>query len=160
MDIMELGAIGELVGAGAVVASLIYVGLQIRQTTRQMKISSNEGTTRDFRDFIRQALVGGYSKVFSDGLENYESLDERERLDFAFLMFDMFKSFENVYYHYLHGSMGEDAWLAWKRLLASYAVAPGAQHYWSVRRDIFTTEFRKLVDGIEVDADYKRVGHV
>ncbi len=34
MSIMELGAIGEFIAAFAVVASLIYVGLQVRQNTR------------------------------------------------------------------------------------------------------------------------------
>ena len=34
MNIMELGAIGELVGGIAVIASLVYVGLQIRHNTR------------------------------------------------------------------------------------------------------------------------------
>ncbi len=42
MDIMELGAIGELVGGVAVIASLIYVGLQVRQTNRQS--ASDSGT--------------------------------------------------------------------------------------------------------------------
>ena len=32
MDIMELGAIGELVGGVAVIASLLYVGRQLRQS--------------------------------------------------------------------------------------------------------------------------------
>ncbi len=31
MDIMELGAIGELVGGVAVIGSLIYLALQVRQ---------------------------------------------------------------------------------------------------------------------------------
>ena len=34
MDIMELGAIGELVGGVAVIVSLIYVGLQVRQANK------------------------------------------------------------------------------------------------------------------------------
>jgi hypothetical protein len=34
MDILELGAIGELVGGVAVVGSLLFVGVQIRQGTR------------------------------------------------------------------------------------------------------------------------------
>jgi len=37
MDIMELGAIGELVGGVAVIGSLIYVGLQIRHNTRVLR---------------------------------------------------------------------------------------------------------------------------
>ena len=34
MNITELGAIGELVGGVAVIASLVYVGLQVRQSTQ------------------------------------------------------------------------------------------------------------------------------
>ncbi len=34
MDIMELGAVGELVGGVAVIASLIFVGLQMRHGNR------------------------------------------------------------------------------------------------------------------------------
>ena len=34
MDIMELGAIGELIGGFAVIASLVFVGFQVRQTNQ------------------------------------------------------------------------------------------------------------------------------
>ena len=34
MEIMELGAIGELVGGVAAIASLIYVGIQVRQSAQ------------------------------------------------------------------------------------------------------------------------------
>jgi hypothetical protein len=37
MTIMELGAIGELVGAIAVVATLVYLAIQIRQNTHSME---------------------------------------------------------------------------------------------------------------------------
>jgi hypothetical protein len=43
MDIMELAAIGELVGGVAVIASLVYVGLQVRhsaQVTQAHAVSS------------------------------------------------------------------------------------------------------------------------
>ncbi len=34
---MELGALGEFIGAFGVIASLVYVGLQIRQNTRAVR---------------------------------------------------------------------------------------------------------------------------
>ncbi len=37
MTIMELGAIGEFVGAIGVIATLIYLALQIRHNTRSME---------------------------------------------------------------------------------------------------------------------------
>lgn len=160
MNWEAIAALGEVAGALGVIASLLYLSRQIGHNTKQMRIATHAETTRDFRTFTRQTLSGGYSKVLSEGLEDYESLDPQGKLDFAFLMFDMFKSFETTHYHYLHGSMGEDSWLSWRRLLTSYCVAPGARHYWEVRRDIFTTEFRELVDSLDPDTSVKRVGHV
>jgi hypothetical protein len=39
LSIQDWGAIGEIVGALAVVASLIYLAMQIRQNTRQISMS-------------------------------------------------------------------------------------------------------------------------
>ena len=47
MNIMELGAIGELVGGVAVIASLLYVGLQVRQ-------SNLDGRAEAHRAFMTQ----------------------------------------------------------------------------------------------------------
>ncbi len=65
MDIMELGAIGELVGCVAVVASLVYVGLQVRQSNRQSErgnrtaqSQSNRATARDFNALAVAATDG------------------------------------------------------------------------------------------------------
>ncbi len=51
MDIMELGSIKELVGGAAVVASLIFLGLQVRQNTRSVQ---NAAHTNDAAiEFLR-----------------------------------------------------------------------------------------------------------
>ena len=39
MDIMELGAIGELVGGLAVLVTLVYLALQVRQNTRSVRLT-------------------------------------------------------------------------------------------------------------------------
>lgn len=160
MNWEAIRTISEVVGAFAVVLSLVYVGIQIRQNTRQVRVATHDGTTRDFRQFTRQMLASGLTEVFSQGLENYESLSAQQKLEFAFMMYDVFKAFENVHYHYLHGTLGEDAWKGWLRFIASYATAPGARHYWEVRRDIFTPEFQEFVETLEADEEYRRVGHV
>ena len=43
MSIMELGAIGEFVGAFGVIGSLIYVGVQVKQNTRAMRSETRLG---------------------------------------------------------------------------------------------------------------------
>ena len=160
MNWEAIGTIAEIVGAAAVVISLLYVAIQIRQNTRQIRVATHEGTTRDFRQFTREVLTAGLTDVFVRGLEDPESLDDSQKLDFAFMMYDLFKAFENVHYHYLHGSLGEDAWQGWRRFIEQYATAPGAQHYWEVRQDIFPLDFREFIDGLNSDSEINRVGDV
>ena len=50
MDIMELGAIGELVGGVAVLVTLVYLALQIRQNTSQVRLSTEERDDRQPAD--------------------------------------------------------------------------------------------------------------
>ncbi len=50
MGIMELGAIGELVSGIAVVASLIFVGLQVRQNTATTRAASHHAITDSFNE--------------------------------------------------------------------------------------------------------------
>ena len=44
-----LGALGELVGAAAVVATLIYLSVQLRQNTRTVKLSSAQAVTEELQ---------------------------------------------------------------------------------------------------------------
>lgn len=53
MDIMELGAVGELVGGVAVVASLIYVGVQVRQNSHQLRQGNEIQKAAAAREFAR-----------------------------------------------------------------------------------------------------------
>lgn len=160
MNWVAIGTIAEIVGAAAVVVSLLYVAMQIRQNTRQIRVATYEGTTRDFRKFTREVLTAGLTDVFILGLEDPDSLDDNQKLDFAFMIYDVFKAFENVHYHYLHGTLDEDAWKGWRRFIEQYAIAPGAQRYWSLRRDVFTSSFRGFIDELEPTSNVTRVGDV
>ena len=51
MTISELGSIGEFVSSIAVVLSLIYVAIQVRQNTKEMRAASKESNANKFVDF-------------------------------------------------------------------------------------------------------------
>lgn len=160
MNWEAVGTVAEIVSAVAVVISLLYVAVQIRHNTRQMRVATHDGTNRDFRQLTRTILTSGLTEVMVRGCEDPDSLDDDQKLEFAYLMFDLFKAFENVHYHYLHGTLGDDAWQGWVRFIEQYAIAPGARRYWSVRRDIFASDFRDFIDGLDPTSEVKRVGDV
>ena len=57
MTIQEWGAIGELIGAVAVVASLVYLAVQIRQNTRQLSLSMQ---ATELAAFERNVAAGNH----------------------------------------------------------------------------------------------------
>ena len=50
MNVMELGAMGELVGGVAVIASLIYVGIQLRHSTTATRAASYHAIKDSFNE--------------------------------------------------------------------------------------------------------------
>ena len=54
MDIMELGAIGELVGGAAVLVTLIYLALQVRNSAQEQRVSSMREATRELGSIVRE----------------------------------------------------------------------------------------------------------
>ena len=61
MTIQDWGAIGELAGGVAVIVTLIYLALQIRQNTRAIRLGTGYAVTEEFRDMF--ALIAGQSSL-------------------------------------------------------------------------------------------------
>ncbi len=84
MDILELGAIGELVGGVAVIGSLLYVGLQVRQSNYQSaqrtEVERNESEfARDSTTVVFALTNPNLSNVFRRGLNDLRALDRDEQ---------------------------------------------------------------------------------
>ncbi len=52
MTIMELGAIGEFIGAIVVVVTLIYLAIQMRQNTNVLKLNTARSVTEELQEMF------------------------------------------------------------------------------------------------------------
>ena len=101
MDIMELGAIGELVGGVAVIATLIYLAIQVRQSNNLARGAAELEAGRMNMDYMRLGAEGDYASVYSRMRYEPDSIseDERQRAIWAFGMWlhmaqSMFRQFQ------------------------------------------------------------------
>ncbi len=78
MEIMELGALGELVGALAVVGSLLFVGLQLRQAAATSIASAEFSITTEFNGLHRTVLANPELAALLIKVEADETLDPLE----------------------------------------------------------------------------------
>ncbi len=88
MDIMELGAIGELVGGVAVIASLIYVGLQVRQSNAINRAESVRSFVRDYNAYLYKILDN--ESVFRGGTADFDALSSADQTKLHLLLLSQF----------------------------------------------------------------------
>ena len=63
--------------------SLIYVGIQIKQNTNTLKVSTAHNTAEDFSaPYLSLAEHGDMADIFFRGLQDLEALESVERLRF------------------------------------------------------------------------------
>ena len=80
--------IAELIGITAVVASLVFVGYEIRQNTSQLRTDGARSVT----EMVNHLNAGIFSdatltEIVEKGVRNFESLDEIERAQFESYQF-------------------------------------------------------------------------
>ncbi len=79
MDIMELGAIGELVGGVAVIASLLYVGLQLRQSNKVAKSESIREIARETSQLYLKTCDPELSFVLRRAIHDFDALSGNDQ---------------------------------------------------------------------------------
>ena len=146
-----IGAVSEIVGALAVVITLAYLAIQIRQNNDLLRSES------------RQALVSNDATALGINIDNIGvfakyvagtelSADEQLRMSFMFVLDLRNREFE--YFQYKHGLLDEETWLAYRHvILINHSSVLGRKWWDEVGRGIVAPDFSSLVDEMLVDAE-------
>ncbi len=143
MTLEDLGNIGEFVGAIGVVASLIYLALQIREDSYQ--INQNANSVLGSVELEKARLASDWlvtiaqdpqlGRVWSLGLSAPTKLTEQEGIQFAMLIGSAFYPLEGPFRQYKRGLLSEDSWEPFEEVISRYLRAPGVLAWWA-RRDV------------------------
>lgn len=147
MTIQDWGAIGEILGAVATIATLIYLALQIRQNTRALKAAGMDSTIQTAND-IRTSLFSDpqITEIYRRGLQNVEDLDDVERERFRLIMTNALWAFWNTYTQAQLG--GRKAWDSQKNIARRFLSEPGGAWFWETYRGEFDAEFQREIDSV------------
>lgn len=123
-----VGAIGEVVGAVAVIITLAYLAVQVRQNTRMNASAVRQG----FYDYTaRQMLHGTDSAEFSELLAKAgttsETLSPGQRLQISRMFHAVFVGYQGAYFQHKQGALGPDDWKTCRALLRSFWLFKGKE---------------------------------
>jgi hypothetical protein len=77
------GAIGEIIGAAAVVVSLVYLASQIRVQNREARAASVHQVLHEYSNTISRLHEREMADVWIAAIEDFDSLSTAQRLRFV-----------------------------------------------------------------------------
>jgi hypothetical protein len=149
MNWEALGAIGELTGAMLLLGSLVYVGVQIRDTKRQMVASAAQARTDSFIELWKVRFEPGFIETETKSRNEPDSLTPEERSKLVNFL-TMFMTFmQNNYYQRSVGSLEASQSGALDKL-PLLMVTPLYVEIWQSARDSgsYSDEFVQHVDEV------------
>ena len=126
MNWEAIGAVGEIVGATAVVLTLIYLAVQVRHGTRATQAASVQAAVALDTEFL--LAVGAdpvNARLWATYLATPETLPEDQKLQGGFLMASVARRLEANYLQLQLGTLSEEGWLTRERFLKGVARSPG-----------------------------------
>jgi hypothetical protein len=142
-----LGNLGDFIGGLAVIISVLYLAVQIRQNTRLLRATALSATTDAYLSFNQ--LLGAdpaSAHVFQVGLEDFPSLSEAEQRQFLNLLRIAFTSYQHVHQQFEKGLLDDDVWEQFVRAATALLALPHVRAWWEARKGIFTPQFALALD--------------
>lgn len=106
--LQEYALLAEIISAICIVASLLFVGVQIKQNSESMELSAYEGFRQDFVDL--QSLVVNNPQLASLLSKSFvgEELTLEEKVQLDAYAFSLFTLGDSVYRKYSRSLINED----------------------------------------------------
>ena len=140
-------ALSEAFGVIAVVASLIFVGLQMRQAAKAINVNSNQGVQEALRDQVmRLAESETLSSIFQREIPAAGTVTELDEYRFALLMQGSIQLYANAYYQHSVGALDGATWDSIDAQFGNFLKTPGAQAYWQRSGSNYPEDFENYLN--------------
>ena len=147
MNWEAIAAVSSILSAIAVIATLGYVAIQIRQNTSALRSAATQGA-HDQSASMYDLLSGDpkLADIFVRGLEALEQLDRIETARFYSYLLAVMVRFQNWYFQTESQALDKEVITSTSRILRQISGTPGFKKFWEDRRHMFTPAMTKYFE--------------
>ena len=148
MNWEAISAIAEVVGVMAIVVSLIYVSIQIRQNTKVARAATRQAVADATENLGNDLLNNGDIAEILVKHINGAELSAVESLRLQARCYRDMQHWENIYYQFNEGLVSPDQWLGFRKNLIALLEITAYLEYWDHEASHYSDEFRKEMRAI------------
>lgn len=144
MNWEAITAVGQLVGALAVLITLIYLAIQLKQNTAAVATATYESTMTGFNDI--NVVVASNPKLASlldRGCQGTDNLTTEETVQFNFILRCYANQWWKLYKLYKRGSLKVDEWSIFAREAAQFFDQDGCKPF-QQQNNLFAELYKEL----------------
>ena len=143
MNWEAVGAIGEIVGATGVIATLFYLAIQIRQSTRMAKAQMTKDLYLASRSAILELTSNDQLAAIYADIRGWEDKEVARRSTFYQ---SFFRLYELQFDLAKQGLLDEGMARSYVLIIRMFARTKHFDEYWNAARNEFHEEFAAYVD--------------
>ena len=142
MTIQDLGSIGEFVAAIATLATLFYLAVQIRNSSRIARLNAIQAVSESVSGITAEiARDPEFFRVWRAVLDSSADATDEDRERVAFILHQIFVAFANA------DRFGDPSLRrSVQALHDKYLRAPFVQEWWARQRGAYDEPFRSTID--------------
>lgn len=138
-----ISAIADVVGVLAVIVTVVYLALQIRQNTRSVRAATEQNLMSQEMEIF--ALTAEHANVYRRGNADLSSLDEDEALIHENLVFAHMSQLYSGWVQFHHHIIPEPTWRAYVNGMKWEMENPGFRARWLEVEHTYPTDFQAMV---------------
>jgi hypothetical protein len=144
MNLTKLSAIAEIVGSVAVLATLIYLTIQVQQNTRVLEATSRQAALDNATSILALSITDPGLWLLSIK----PNLTDEERVKLSSFLFLTVERGRTNWNQYRAGALDEAAWLDVEGPLIGTLAKVQARKWWAYYAPGFEAGFRDRISGL------------
>ncbi len=145
-----IAAIAEGLGAIGVIATVIYVGLQIRHNSHAVQGATEQALVS--QEMALFALMAEHPNIYRRGAGNVDALDADEVVVFENLVSAVMSQLYSAFAQFQRGLIPEPVWAAYLSEWPDYLEQDGFKSVWRDLEKGYPIEFRRSLAEAEASA--------
>ena len=149
IKLKKIALIAEIIGGIAILISLLFVGIQFRENTKDTKSTNASATMAALANwYIAIGNNSESSEIYYNFMADPDAMTPEQWFQAVMSTHGIFIVFQNSYYLSKEGTLDAEMQNALTSVMLGVLDQPGFELYWEQRKSFFFKDFREYMQDI------------